>query len=128
MPTDLRRHAELRIPADRRLLRMARVTAAAMAADLPFTIQDVEDLRVAVDELSAALIEGCAPNQTLDLDFEVDDGDLLVSGRVVGAGAPTRLHPVASDLLALVADGHQLDADGEDRVFSFTKRAGSSAT
>lgn len=128
MPTDLRRHAELRIPADRRVLRMARVTAAAMAADLPFTIQDIEDLRVAVDELAAALIDGCGPDETLDLDFEVEDGDLVVSGRVVGAGAPAELHPVAADLLGLVAHGHQLGVDGSDRVFSFTKRASSSAT
>ncbi|CAN5647538.1 hypothetical protein BH10ACT1_BH10ACT1_07490 [soil metagenome] len=124
MPADLRPNAELRIPADPRLLRVARVTAAALAAELPFTVQDIEDLRVAVDELSAAVIDGCGPDSVLELRFEVDGEALNVTGRVPGAGTPTELHPVAVDLLGLVADGHELSADGDDRVFTFTKRAG----
>lgn len=127
MPTQTRSHAELRIPSDPRLLRVARVTAAALAADLPFTVQDIEDLRVAVDELAAAAIDGCDADALLELRFEVGDHELRVSGRVAGAGAPTELHPVAADLLGLVADGHELAADGDDRVFRFTKRAGDQA-
>lgn len=127
MPAEVRSHAELRIPTDPRLLRVARVTAAAIAADLPFTVQDIEDLRVAVDELAAAVIDGCGPDGTLELRFEVGDDELRVDGRVRGAGAPLELHPVAVDLLGLVADGHELAADGDDRVFRFTKRAVASA-
>jgi hypothetical protein len=127
MATAIRPHAELRIPADPRLLRIARVTAAALGVELAFTVQDVEDLRVAVDELAAAAIEGCDPDQILELTFQVNDQDLEVSGRVAGAGAPIALHPVASDLLGLVADRHELAQDGDDRVFSFSKRAGASA-
>ncbi|QXC61521.1 hypothetical protein KSP35_01335 [Aquihabitans sp. G128] len=123
MPT----HAELRIPTDPRLLRVARVTAAAVAAELPYTVQDIEDLRVAVDELAAAAIDGCGPDGSLELRFEVSDDELVVSGRVPGAGAPTELHPVAVDLLGLVANGHSLGVDGDDRVFSFTKRSGATA-
>lgn len=124
MAPDLRPHAELRIPSDPRLLRVARVTAAALAAELPFTVQDIEDLRVAVDELAAVAIEGCASDGVLDLHFEVVGDEFHVSGRVPGAGPPPELHPVAVDLLGLVANGHELGTDGDDRVFRFTKRAG----
>ncbi len=127
MPPDPRPHAELRIPSDPRLLRVARVTAAAMAAELPFTVQDIEDLRVAVDELAAAAIEGVSPDGVLDLRFQVDGDELLVTGRVRAAGPPAELHAVAVDLLGLVADGHELGTDGEDRVFRFTKRSGALA-
>ncbi|HEX2575394.1 MAG TPA: hypothetical protein VHK88_03535, partial [Aquihabitans sp.] len=120
MPPDLRSHAELRIPSDPRLLRVARVTAAALAAELPFTVQDIEDLRVAVDELAAAVIDGCGPDGVLDLSFAVDGDRLQVTGRVPGAGEPAQLHPVAVDLLGLVADGHQLGTDGDDRIFTFS--------
>ncbi len=123
MPPDLR-HAELRIPSDPRLLRVARVTAAALAAELPFTVQDIEDLRVAVDELAAAAIDGIGPEHLLDLRFEIDGDALKISGRVVGGGKAPELHPVAVDLLGLVAEGHELGTDGDDRVFQFTKRAG----
>ncbi|MCU1498894.1 MAG: anti-sigma factor [Acidimicrobiales bacterium] len=125
--SEARSHAELKIPSDPRLLRVARVTAAALAAELPFTVQDIEDLRVAVDELAAAAIDGCGPDSVLELRFEVADSQLRVTGRVAGAGAPTELHPVAADLLGLVADGHELGTDGPDRIFSFTKRSGASA-
>ncbi len=121
-------HVELRLPADPRLLRVARVTAAALASDLPFTLQDIEDLRVAVDELAAVAIDGVDADALLELRFEVDDQELRVDGRVAGAGEPVELHPVAVDLLGLVADGHRIGTDGDDRVFSFTKRTGSSAS
>lgn len=121
---DPRPDAELRIAADPRFLRVARVTAAALAADLPFTVQDMEDLRVAVDEMAAATIEGCDGTEVLELRFAVDGDRLRVSGSVAGAGEPAELHPVAADLLGLVADEYELRSDGADRVFRFTKRAG----
>lgn len=123
MSSPERRHADLSIPADVRLLRVARVTAASLAAELPFTVGDVEDLRVAVDELAAAVIDGCPADAVLGLHFEVDEDALVVTGRVAGAGAVPELHSVALDLLGLVADGHEIGTDGEDRVFRFTKRS-----
>ena len=123
MSSPERRHVDLRNPADARLLRVARVTAASLAADLPFTVGDVEDLRVAVDELAAAAIDGCDADAVLDLHFQVDEDALVVTGRVAGAGEVPELHSVAVDLLGLVADGHELGTDGEDRVFRFTKRS-----
>ncbi len=128
MATAERSYAELRIPADPRLLRVARVTAAALGVELSFTVQDVEDLRVAVDELAAAVIDGRPTDDLLELTFEVVDSSLVVSGRVAGAGAPAELHPVAVDLLGLVADGHEISQDGDDRTFSFTKRASAPAS
>lgn len=127
MSSPNRSRAELRITADPRLLRVARVTAASMAAELPFTIQDIEDLRVAVDELSAAVMEGCGPDAMVDLVFEIAGEQIEVSGRVSGAGPPVALHPVAADLLGLVAESHELGTDGDDRTFRFTKRARSGA-
>lgn len=121
MATD-HRHVELRLPADPRLLRVARVAVASLAAELPFTLQDIEDLRIAVDELSAVAIDGASADASLDLRFEVVGDQLEVSGRVAGVGEPPELHAVAVDLLSLVAEGHEIGVDGRDRVFRFTKR------
>lgn len=120
------RDVELRLPADPRLLRVARVAVASLAAELPFTLQEIEDVRIAVDELSAAVIDGLDADAHLDLRFEVVDGELVVAGRVAGAGPLEELHPVAADLLGLVASGHELGNDGDDRRFRFAKRAGAS--
>ena len=121
MGTD-HRHAELRLPADPRLLRVARVAVASLAAELPFTLQDIEDIRIAVDELSAVAIDGCDGDSELVLRFEVVGDHLEVQGRVPDGGEPPPIHVVAADLLALVAEGHELGLDGNDRVFRFEKR------
>lgn len=112
----------LQLPADPALLRVARVTVASVAAALPLTLQDVEDLRVAVDELAAVVIDGCDPDVTLSIEVAVVDGAVVVSGRVVGVGPAPELHPVAVDLLGLVAPDHELGSDGDDRWFRFAKR------
>ena len=121
MPTH--RPVVLQLPADPSLLRVARVTVASAAAELPFTLEDVEDLRVAVDELAAAVIEGCDPTATLSLEIVVDGDAVSVSGRVAGVGELPELHPVAADLLAMLAPGHELGLDGDDRTFRLTKLA-----
>jgi anti-sigma regulatory factor (Ser/Thr protein kinase) len=117
------RPVELHLPADPRLLRVARLTVASVAADLPLTLEDVEDLRIAVDELAALAIEGCGPDATLELQITADERAVTVTGRVRGAGPYPPLHPVAVELIAMVAVDHEIDVDGPDRTFRFTKRA-----
>jgi serine/threonine-protein kinase RsbW len=117
------RPVELRLPADPNLLRVARVTVAAVAASLPFTLQDVEDLRIAVDELSARAIEGVTPEAILELRITAGHADVTVVGRVPGAGPLPPLHPVAAELIAMTdVEQHEVDG-GADRAFEFTKRA-----
>lgn len=112
----------LELPADPKLLRVARVTVASVAGELPLTLQDVDDLRVAVDELAAVVIEDVGPEAVLRLEVRVHDDALEVVGRVAGAGPLPELHPVAVDLLGLVAPGHELANDGADRTFRFARR------
>jgi anti-sigma regulatory factor (Ser/Thr protein kinase) len=112
----------LQLPAHTSLLRVARVAAASLAAELPFTVQDIEDLRIAVDEMAAAAIEGCEPETVLRLTMRISDDHLEVEGLVEAAGPMPSLHPVAADLLTLVAPGFEVGGDGVDRTFRFTKR------
>ena len=112
----------LHLPADPTLLRVARVTVASVAAELPFTLQDVEDLRVAVDELAAVAIEDCPPTTVVEIEVALAGDGVTVRGRVPGAGPLGELHPVAADLLDLVAEGYQLGTDGGDRTFRFAKQ------
>jgi len=113
----------LLIPSSVRHLRLARVTASTMASDLSFDLQDIEDLRVAVDELSALLIEDCPPDAVLELKFDAVDGGLRINGRIEAAGLPApTLHPVARELLELVADDYQFSPEVDSRSFQLTKR------
>ncbi len=116
-----RRSVRLCIPAHPRMLRFARVTAATLAVDLAFSLEEIEDLRVAVDELAAAAIEGLDDSAMLDLCFEVDGADLVVAGEVQATGPAPELHPVARELINMLADHHELTERDGSRMFRLVK-------
>jgi serine/threonine-protein kinase RsbW len=110
------------IPAQSRFLRIARLTAAGVAGDLGFGLQDIEDLRVAIDEMSAVLIDGADPSLELELVYRIDGSDLEVEGRCAQFGDAPELHPVARELLAMTADEFSVESDAEGRRFRLIKR------
>jgi len=112
----------LTIPAEMRFLRIARLTAAGIAGDLGFGLQDVEDLRVAVDEMSAALIEDADPGVDFELAYRISEGRLEIEGRCSQGGPPPALHPVARELLTMTADEFTIEGDDEGRRFLLIKR------
>src|SRR5690348_6873398 len=68
------------IPATSRYLRLARLTAAGLAGDLGYPVDAIEDLRIAVDELCAAIIEETPPSAELALVYLETDEGLVVEG------------------------------------------------
>jgi len=113
---------KLVIPAQSRFLRVARLTAAGIAGDLGFSLQEIEDLRVAVDEMCAVLIEGAGSSVDLELVYRIHDEELQLEGRCAQDGPLADLHPVARELLTMTADEFAVDADGAGRRFRLTKR------
>lgn len=105
---------ELVLPADTRLVRIARLVASGVATTAGFDVDEVEDLRIAVDELCTALVEG-GDGSALLLGFDLGDGEVTVVGSTKAAvnGAafePDRL-ALSRQILAVVADDHELNAD-----------------
>lgn len=113
---------KISIPGDPRFLRVARLTASALAADAGLTVEQVEDVRVAIDELCAALVLD-APDLAppIELSFRVDGERLVVTGERAGAGTLSELDPIARELLAVTADEHELGVDGDRRWFRLVK-------
>jgi len=114
------------IPARSRYLRLARLTAAGIASDLGFSLQGIEDLRVAVDEACAVLIDGCDANghgeHEIELTYGIVGERLVIEGRSsCGAGEPIDMHPVARELLAMTADEYVLETVDQRRVFRLVK-------
>jgi len=73
---------EIRIPADVVYVSTLRLTAASLAARCDLTIDDTEDLRLAVDEACALLLPHAAEKSTLDARFELHSGRLTVETSV----------------------------------------------
>ena len=82
--------AEVRLPADSAYVAVLRMTTAAIAARLDFTLDDIEDLRMAVGEASAMLLERARPGGQLLARYQLGDGriDVSVSVDVVDATPP----------------------------------------
>lgn len=119
---------ELVLPADTRLVRVARLVASGVATTAGFDVDEVEDLRIAVDELCTALVEG-GDGSPLLLGFDLGDGEVSVVGSTKSSGSaafePDRL-ALSRQILAVVVDDHDLNADhGQISVRLRKRRSGS---
>jgi serine/threonine-protein kinase RsbW len=70
---------ELRIPADSAYLSVLRTATAGLAARLDFTLDDIEDLRIAVDEACAMVLPQARPDSDLTCTFELAPTRLTVA-------------------------------------------------
>jgi serine/threonine-protein kinase RsbW len=76
---------ELVIPADTRAVRLARLVTSGVASASGFDVEEVEDLRIAVDELCAVLL-ACDTRDVLRLSWRSSPGaiEILASADVKG--------------------------------------------
>jgi serine/threonine-protein kinase RsbW len=70
---------ELRLPAESAYVAVLRMTTAGLAARLDFTLDDIEDLRMAVGEACALVLEHADPGGDLYANFDLSDGSIRVS-------------------------------------------------
>jgi serine/threonine-protein kinase RsbW len=105
---------EVRIPADVVYVSTLRLTAASLAARCDLTIDDIEDLRLAVDEACALLLPHAAANSTLDARFQLTAGRLSVDTSVATdeAAEPDRSGFAWTVLGALASSVDVRKADG----------------
>jgi serine/threonine-protein kinase RsbW len=115
---------ELVLPADPRLVRLARLVVSGVASTASFDIEEIEDLRIAVDEGCTALIEA-GDGSPLLLAFELDRGAIEVVG-TTAAGGDARLDPdrlsLSTQILKVVTDEHDVSVSHGRVGFRFTKR------
>jgi serine/threonine-protein kinase RsbW len=74
-----RADVELRLPAEGVYATIVRTTAAGLAARLDFTIDEIEDLRIAIGEASALAIPEADPGTDLVARFYIGPGRMTVA-------------------------------------------------
>lgn len=104
----------LTMPADPEYIPLARVTVAGLASRLGFSWDEIEDLRLAVDELCFAIVGSESVPGSLNLRYQMD-GDLLeVEGTL--DSPPTGRLPSFNDwsgrILTALVDAHGIESDG----------------
>lgn len=121
VPLVPREQVEMTIPATAGYVRVARLVASGLAADLGFTLEELDELRVAVDELIHLLLARSGQPQVslryrLDEDAVRVEGLRVVEGAVEGAAEGTDgvVEKLVRDILAVTTDSWRLwEADGE---------------
>ena len=112
------------VPATPEFVRLARVTAAGLASRLGFTFDDVDDLRLAIDELCFALIGSKGRDGTVELRYKVG-GDLLEvvgSGTFEDSGPAPKLNDFSAQILEALVDEHELGGSPDKPQFRLVKR------
>jgi hypothetical protein len=117
---------QLTAPAARGSVRLARILAAGVAADAGLSIDDTEDLRIAVSELVALLVDGLGDTrESIVIRFQAGAGQVTVDGErpaVPSDAGQTEVDDLVLEILRVVVDDHSFDAGDAGRRFHLVKR------
>jgi serine/threonine-protein kinase RsbW len=120
-PSSEKADVSLRVPADGAYVSVLRTMTAGLAARLDFTVDDIEDLRIAVGEACALVLPEARPGADLEAEFRQTTGTLTVSVRVE---TPHRAEPdyesFAWQVLSTLAAEAIADADDHHLEVTFT--------
>jgi serine/threonine-protein kinase RsbW len=115
----------LSIPASPEFLRLARLAAAGLASRVGFTLDEVEDLRIAIDELCFSLVGNTGRDGTILLRYWMGSDGLVVEGVGQfddGMGDSPALSPLSQQILQAVVDEHDLTIGKDGPEFRLVKR------
>jgi serine/threonine-protein kinase RsbW len=119
-------HIELSIPAQPILLQLVRLTAGVVAARADLSLDDVEDLRLAVDELCLPLMGPTGHAGRLFVEYGWNDESIEISCTVTTAdgSAGGRFRDELSSLIldALVDEHGETTVDGRSGVWLRMRR------
>jgi serine/threonine-protein kinase RsbW len=116
----------LTLPASSAYLSVLRTATAGLAARLQFTLDEIEDLRIAVDEACAMLLTSSeSVDRELTCRFELSV-DLITVKVSVDAGSPAlpSRDTFAWQVLTALAGAVEASLDGDQLMIQLTKRRG----
>ena len=80
-------YVQVKMPAESAYLSVLRTAAAGLAARLDFTLDEIEDLRIAIDEACAMLLAQAIPGTDLECVFELGTDQVKITVSVTAAQA-----------------------------------------
>jgi serine/threonine-protein kinase RsbW len=109
----------LTVPADASYVRLARLAAADAGSRAGFTLEEIDDLRIAVGELCVQVM---GPGDMTTLTFAISPGRIEIDG--VGPPAPdSDVTEIADSIVSAVADGYEVSTNGSSRQFHLIKQS-----
>jgi serine/threonine-protein kinase RsbW len=116
-------HVHVRMPAEGAYLSVLRTATAGLAARLDFTLDEIEDLRIAIDEACAMLLSQAIPGTNLECSFELGADQVTITVSVTAAKArmPAR-DTFAWTVLSALAGSVDSRLGPDDRVAIVLKK------
>jgi len=112
----------LSLPASPEYVRIVRLAAAGIATNIGFDVEELDDLRVAVGELTNLLLEVCKP-ETLDVLFNVNGSELRVEGTAPAVdGAVVELDGLTRQILDAFLEAYKIQIVDGNVCFNCTLR------
>jgi serine/threonine-protein kinase RsbW len=116
-PTAPRDVVVITLPAVGAYLSVLRTATAGLAARLDFTLDEIEDLRIAVDEACAMLLAQAIPGADIECEFRLETDTMRVSVSVLTRdGAQPSRDTFAWTVLSALAGEVDSSSDDEGRV------------
>ncbi len=115
----------LELPAAPEFLRISRIMAAGVASRVGFTLDEVEDLRIAIDEVCFSMVGPKGRAGTITLRYRLDADNLVVEGTGQfsdGLSNEPVVSVLSNQILAAVVDECELSAGEEGPRFRLVKR------
>ena len=115
----------LQFPAALEYIRLARLVASGLAAQMNFTLDDIEDLRIAVDELCSALVEAAADRtSTVTVVFRIEGHQIHMEADVptVPTNSSYVMDNISAHILRAAVDRHELEQAAERLVARMSKQ------
>ncbi len=120
-----RGEVRLEVPAAPEFLRISRIMAAGVASRVGFTLDEVEDLRIAIDEICFSMVGARGRTGTITVHYLLNDDELAVEGAgrfTDGLGSEPSMSALSKQILAAVVDECQLSAGTDGPQFRLVKR------
>jgi serine/threonine-protein kinase RsbW len=116
------------VPASPEYLRLVRLTAAGLASRLGFTFDEVEDLRIAVDELCFHLLgesddeDPSADERTMELVYSASADSITITGRTGLSGPVPEPSDLSEQILDALVDEHEVTGSNGTVTFRLKKQ------
>ena len=114
---------EVAVPLRPEFAMTVRTVAASLAADSGFTIEELDDLRLAISEVYSVIVNLGADSSRARVGFALTAGAITVSFTSDSLAGEVRFDELATNILRAVVDDYRIDRSGA----TLTKRSGVSA-
>lgn len=114
-------YIELRIPPDPAYVRVARLAAGDMGNRVGFSVDELDDVRLAVDEVCAVLIG--AGGHVLELRMQARDRTLVIEGRTLDTRSVIAPSELSAMLIRALVDSCVFTTHDRDVRFEMHKLA-----